>query len=754
MQQQATEYAWQFFRAGGVEQVAIRTGQDIANIASLDQKLWVALACPTRGIEFDPETLDLIDKDHDGRIRAPELIEACQWAVAQVRHPDVLTSGSDVLQLSNLNTDTESGAALHTEAQRILRLLGREGEASVALADVRERLTMLNALPFNGDGLLNPAKLPESDARKALVQRIMDLYGSEAGVDGEPGMGQAQLDAFFADVRAVHAWHAQAQTHHCVLSLQEQAVAAAQALTAIQPKVEDFFARCQLAAFDAKALAPLSPSVEGYAALGAQQLSLASQAIADLPLAPISADGVLPLMDGVNPAWAEALNALRQHAVAPLLGSEVQALTAGQWATLKTQLAPCQEWLAAFPATPLGAMEAAEAQSLLDSGEEAALQALIAHDIDEKSHGEQATALEKLIRLQRDLLRLLNNFVSFADFYSRGESAAFQAGTLFLDGRSCDLTVDVADPAAHATLAGLAKVYLAYCECRRGGVKRHIVAAFTAGDVDYLMVGRNGVFYDRDGQDWDATITKIIENPTSIGQAFFSPYKKFVRMIEEQIAKRAAAKQDTVTAGMDATASHLVDAAKTPAPPAPAAAAAPARKTDVGTVAAIGVALGSLSAVAVGIFGKFIELGPWIPVALLGIILAISGPSMLIAWLKLRQRSLGPILDASGWAINGRMNINLRLGSALSQTAKRPASATLSMSDPYADGHKGRWAIVGALLVVLALGLCWRMQWLDAVLPASLHYGAPAAMASADVAEAAAADAVAAPAASAAPTAP
>ena len=734
MQQQATGYAWQFFRAGGVEQVAIRTGQDIANIASLDQKLWVALACPTRGIEFDPATLDLIDKDHDGRIRAPELIEACQWAVAQVRHPDVLTSGSDVLQLSNLDTEGASGAALHAEALRILRLLGREGASTVTLADVRERLTMLNALAFNGDGLLNPVKLPENDARKALVQRIMDLYGSAVGVDGEPGMGRAQLDAFFADVRAIHAWHAQAGQHHCVLASQAQAVAAAQALTAIQAKVEDFFARCQLAAFDARALAPLSPSVEGYALLGAQQLSLASQAIADLPLAPISADCVLPLAEGVNPAWADALHALRTHAVAPVLGGDVQVLTASQWAALKTQLAPCQAWLAAFPASPLGAMDAAQAQALLDSGEEAALQALIAHDTEEKSHGEQATALEKLIRLQRDLLRLLNNFVSFADFYNRGEAAAFQAGTLFLDGRSCDLTVDVADPGAHATLAGLAKVYLAYCECRRGTDKRHIVAAFTAGDVDYLMVGRNGVFYDRTGQDWDATITKIIENPTSIGQAFFSPYKKFLRMVEEQVAKRAAAKQETVTSGMDSTAGKLVDMAK------PAAAAAPqaaARKTDVGTVAAIGVALGSISAVMVGIFGKFIELGPWIPVALLGIILAISGPSMLIAWLKLRQRSLGPILDASGWAINGRMNINLRLGGMLSQTAKRPASATLRMGDPYADGHKGRWATGGALAVVLLLALCWRMQWLDAVLPTDWQHGAPAAIAQGSVANAA-----------------
>ena len=98
-------------------------------------------------------------------------------------------------------------------------------------------------------------------------------------------------------------------------------------------------------------------------------------------------------------------------------------------------------------------------------------------------------------------------------------------------------------------------------------------------------------------------------------------------------------------------------------------------RIDVGTVAAIGVALGSISAVLVGIFGKFIDLGQWIPVALAGIVIAISGPSMLIAWLKLRQRSLGPILDASGWAINGRMKVSVRLGGMLSQTARVPPGA-------------------------------------------------------------------------------
>src|SRR5206468_12511890 len=110
------------------------------------------------------------------------------------------------------------------------------------------------------------------------------------------------------------------------------------------------------------------------------------------------------------------------------------------------------------------------------------------------------------------------------------------------------LTVE--DPARHALMAGLAGTYLAYCDCARKatGEKLQIVAAFTGGDSDNLMVGRNGLFYDRKGKDWDATITKIVDNPISIRQGFWSPYKKFARMIEEQVAKRATAADTAATA--------------------------------------------------------------------------------------------------------------------------------------------------------------------------------------------------------------
>lgn len=724
-------YEWQFFRAGDVDQVVIRTGQDIAHIGELDQKLWVALACPTRGIEFDSATLDLIDESKDGRIRPPELIAACEWAVARVRDPQVLADGGDVLQLDSINDATQEGALLLAEARRVLELAGMPEATSITLAQVQQRLASLQALRFNGDGVISAATAEGDEAVAGLIARIQALYGAVDGHDGLPGIDRAKADAFWADLQSLQAWFGKAAELGCQLQPRARALAAAEAVNAVQAKVDDFFARTRLVEFDANARAPLNPTEEAYAALGAQVLSNACESLVALPLAAVTGERSLPLVQGVNPAWAAALQTLREQAVQPVFGEALTALSEVQWEQLKTMLANCQQWLAACPATPLGPVSEAEVQQLLASGMQAALTQLLDHDDAEKEHAVQAMALEKLIRLQRDLLPLLNNFVSFSSFYRR-EGAAFQAGTLFLDGRSCDLTVEVADAAAHSALAAMAKTYLAYCECKRAGVKKTIVAAFTAGDVDFLFVGRNGVFYDRAGNDWDATIVKLIDNPTSIGQAFFSPYKKFVRMIEEQVAKHAAAKNDVVNTSLSDNAAKLVTAPKDLAP-APAA----ARKTDVGTVAAIGVALGSLSAVIVGIFGKFIELGPWIPVAILGIILAISGPSMLIAWLKLRQRSLGPILDASGWAINGRMNINLGLGRSLSQTAKVPVNAKRNFVDPYADGHGLRNTLCVLGLIVVAVLLAWRMHWLNGVLPSAVA-ASPAAGAAAPAGGAAA----------------
>ncbi len=725
-------HRWKFIRAGGVDQVEIRNGGDIIHLDQLDQKLWAALACPTRGLELDARTLDLIDSDGDGRIRAPEILAVSRWVAEHVAQPDCLIDGGDSVPLDAIHSGTDSGRRLAAEARELLALVGRPEATAISLADIAARSERLAAMGLNGDGVVPVAAAGGDTAAAALIQRVIDTVGSVSDRNGKPGINQDLVDAFFAQAQALDSWRRQAEGDAALQPLGADSRAAGEALAAVRLKIDDHFARCALAAYDASAMAPLNPTADGYKAMADGLLAAQSAAIEALPLATVAPGRALPLRhadttdqaagSGVNPAWAQRIDAFRRLAAEPLLQrppGSLDSLSAADWSTIQTRLAPCTDWLAKRPDTALDSLPDAALQDLLTGDARQQLAALIQHDATLSPSNLRIDELERLVRYQRDLVLLLNNFVSFSNFYGR-QGGIFEAGTLYLDARSCDLAVAVPDVAKHALLATRSKAYLAYCECRRNNEKMHIAAAFTAGDVDDLFVGRNGVFYDRQGRDWDATITKVIENPISIRQAFFLPYKKLLRLIEAQVAKRAAAGDKASDDLLGSAANRVTTAPAAKPGAAPAAAAtkdAGASRIDVGTVAALGVGLGSISAVLVGVFSKFVDLGWWIPVALLVIMLAISGPSMVIAALKLRLRSLGPMLDASGWAVNGRLRINVPLGGMLTQRATLPAGAERRLRDPYSDSRAGRLLIVLALVALAAALYAGWAGWLGGWLP-------------------------------------
>jgi hypothetical protein len=238
-----------------------------------------------------------------------------------------------------------------------------------------------------------------------------------------------------------------------------------------------------------------------------------------------------------------------------------------------------------------------------------------------------------------------------------------------------------------------------------------MAGALTNGDADNIFVGRNAVFYDRTGNDWDATVTKIVSSPISIREAFWSPYKKLIRAIEEQVTKRAAAADADATAKMQATGKDVAMADKTELAPEP-----PKAKIDLGTVAAIGVAIGGIGTLVGALLGTLFGLGFWLPVGILALVLMISGPAMMLAWLKLRRRNLGPILDANGWAVNSRAKINVAFGAALTELAKLPPGSQRSLDDPFAD-KKTPWKRWVVLILVLVLAGAWYVGKLDRFLP-------------------------------------
>ena len=676
----SNKHAWKFFRAGGFDQVRFETGADLTNLGQLDQKLWAALSCPTRGLEIDPKTLDLIDLDKDGRIRSPEILAAVKWACAMVKTPDVLLRRAEALELGAINDATPEGKALLASAKQILENLGKQDATQISVDEAADTAKIFAETKFNGDGII-PAEAADDAATKALIADVIACLGSELDRSGKPGISQAKVDQFFADALAYSEWVKKSETDKAnILPLGDQTAAALAAFKAIKAKVDDYFTRCRLAAFDPRALAAVNRSEAEYLTVAAKDMSITAAEVSGFPLAAIAAAKPLPLQDGINPAWASAAAALSELVIKPLLGSKT-TLTESEWTTISGKFSAYEGWLASKAGAAVEKLGLARLREILAGQGKETLTSLVAKDKALEPQANSIAGVEKLARLHRDLLQLLTNFVSFEDFYARERKAVFQVGTLYLDGRSCELCVPVADAGKHAALAGMAKTYLAYCDCTRpSGEKMTIAAAFTGGDSDFLMLGRNGLFYDRKGRDWDATVTKVIENPISIAQAFWAPYKKVVRLIEEQVAKRAAAAEASADAkvGAVATAAANVDKAKPEA-----------KKVDVGTVAALGVAfgaIGTLFATLAGYLGGILTLPFWqVCLAVAGVVLLISTPSMLIAWLKLRQRNLAPILDANGWAINGRVKMNVPFGGRLTETASLPSGAQPSFAVKYPE---------------------------------------------------------------------
>lgn len=689
-------HTFTFFRAGGFSQVRLSTAADLAAIGSLDRKLWAALACPVQGLELDERTLALIDGDGDGRVRAPEVIAAVEWCRERLVDLAALMAESPRLPLAAVRGDNAAGSALAACARRVLALAGNAKAADVGLEEIGTAAGGLAKTALNGDGVV----VPSATADPALASAIADILTASAPAkdrSGEGGLDAAGLAAFAADAAAWLAWWDDGQRRGGeVLPLGERTAAAYAAVEAVRGKVEDYFLRCRSAAFDPRAAAALNRTEADWAALAGPQLS--AEALAPFPLARIAPGAPLPMRGEINPAWAAALAALERDAVAPLCGPR-SVIDEPLWRELLARLEAHRAWRAVEPPR-VGGLGAARLRELAAPELHGRIAALIAQDLAVKPEFDALGDLERLVRYHRDLYRLLNNFVSFSDVYDPQRLAVFQAGTLYLDGRASELCVLVQDMGRHAVLAVRANAFLVYCDCIRPGMpKRTICAAITNGDADGLTAGRNGLFIDRQGRDWDATVVKVIENPISIREAFWAPYKRVIRFVEDFATKRAAEADkaaDARLAGAATATAAVVEKGSAAAPAKP--------KIDIGTVAALGVAVGGITTALGLVLKEFFGLGVYVPLGVAGLVLAISGPSMALAWLKLRGRTLGPILDASGWAVNGRVSITIPLGAALTELAELPPGSRRQLGDPYAEKRTPWRSFVLLLCVIAAAG--------------------------------------------------
>lgn len=709
------KHPWNFFRAGNVVQVDIRSTEDLLHLAELDQKLWMALSMPTKGLCGDARGREEIDVDRDGQIRPPEVIGAINWLDSKLLDLQPVLDGAERLALTNFKDQVLVEAARHALKQK-----GRADALEVSLSDIDNAHELLALEVFNGDGVLVPEASQDPELA-VLMQSIIVRYQAVSDRSGKLGINKEILANFFADLEGQLRWYADLDHQTRLGSMPLEVLNKAyEAYLAVEEKIDDYFTRCQWVAFDPRAENAANRLESDFHSIASGVLKPHDAVLASLPLSQIRAESILPLDRRINPAWKEAMSLFVKDTLHVLLQtSSLNQLTREQWRVVRDMIAPFARWRERQPLNPLRAWSLEELRSIPSPAAYESLQALIVEDEKVALAYEALKDLQKALLLTRDLATVLRNYVNFADFY-RGQGALFQVGTLYIDGRATELCIEVNSAAKHGTMAALAGAYLAYCDCtRRGMPPRTIVAALTAGSSDNVMVGRNGVFYDREGRDWDATITKIVANPISLREAFWLPYKKLARFIEEQVAKRAAAADAASTTDLSGVAQVVTQIDRSKDKTATAAPTLLNRKIDVGTVAAMGVALGSIGTFFGLLFGKFLDLGLFMPIGILVLVALISGPSMLLAWLKLRNRNLGPILDANGWAINSMARINVPFAASLTRLRTLPLAAGSTLPDPFAERARP-WKIWTVLALIVFFFLLWTSGRCDPYLPQAL----------------------------------
>lgn len=442
----------------------------------------------------------------------------------------------------------------------------------------------------------------------------------------------------------------------------------------LREKVADYFVRCKLIGFDEECSGAVDVSVEKIAGISGNNLAACSDEIALYPLARPGKEGILPLKGGINPAWQSDFAKFK----AIVLDSEfpgAEGLTEAQW------------------------LESLSKLDTYASTKDSAIAEKIA-EVDKQFAAERdaVAPADKFLHLLKDFITVLHNYVSFNDFFAPDKSlkGAFEEGRLYIDEKCCELCIKVTDMARHNDMAGRSGLFLIYCNCvsKEKNASMKIAAVLTAGNIRNIKPGKNGIFYDRDGDDWDATVIEVIDNPISVGQAFWSPYRKFGNWISSKFDKSAEEKEAASFEKLTSAADTQTEGGEQKKVPFDIAKFA-------GIFAAIGLALGYIGKFLIDVSNKMATFHWWEFIVLIAaIMLLISGPSMIIAWRKIKRRNLGPVLNANAWAINSAVPVNSRFGRTLTSVAKYPKVA---LKDPYSE-KKSSWKkwVFGLIIAFLA----------------------------------------------------
>ncbi|MFP4105724.1 MAG: hypothetical protein ACLFVU_06485 [Phycisphaerae bacterium] len=684
-----------FDRLGRSYHLRIADASDLQTALHLDNAHWVSTSAPINSLNLDRTFLELIDADGDGRILCDDVRACIRWLLDTLSDYSGIDCRSDVLRFDSVAGDSTDGRLILDASRRILRQMAPgDADSSVSLSQVRQVRREIESKPVSEMGVV----LPDAADDEEIRQFLLDVRGSVGGAphpSGENGVSENILQIFLNETRAYLEWIArgdipEGQQSTEIMVLGEETPEAFQQVSWLREKIDRYFAQCQAVDFRGDLAARMGPSEDELRNTDYDSPESIRNLMAESPIAIPRADRVLVYQENINPYYAQPIRRLMSEVAEKLLGELSGQITQSQWEALCQEVAAFGSWKSAKSGAAVESLGREKLSHYLDERFATATRELISHRQETALELDSVRLVEKLILLQANMIRLTNNFVSFPELYSHHLRASFELGTLIMDGRRFNLAVRVNDLAEHSAVARNSNMYVLYAEVSRPVKQDKITIAspVTYGGKWNLAVGKRGVFERLDGEILDARIVQIIENPISLREAFWAPFRRIGKLITgkiESITAEAEKKLDLQTGQAVTTVQGAAEQKPEP-------------KTSAGFLVGGGVAIAALGS-AVAYITKTFSQTPW-PAILIGVlaaVLAVILPTSIIAFLKLRQRDLSSILEGTGWAINARMRLSRRQSKHFSQKPAYPA------------GSRGirdlRWLLgVGVILVVLSLG--------------------------------------------------
>lgn len=635
-----------FFRTARTTQAALTCGADIEHLADLDRTYWAILSRPEFIYGRNEPLTGYLDTNEDGRIRMPEVLAAIEWLKPRIASFDRLFLPYEGLVKEDFRDDTPEGKALSD----LLAQIAPDGSPIPLDTLYKQRAKVCGAEPCY------PGKVPFTIGCDPTVERrVLDvaetLWCCNPGISGEEELGRKEFEEGIKTVDQGLAWIAAKPKS----PYDDDAFSI---FCSLQKPIDAYFLACETLRYD-----PATPVLTHDPALPLDKAPLAR---------PSAEANSLPLRDGINPKWRKAL-----ARVSEWVSSDV--LTPEAWQRLKADFAPLTEWYDDPDFLPrrddflafVDSDDKEQIEDLTNPEIRATLLQLIAESEAKITLSATYDELQRFASLRGGLLRFLRNFVNVSDLYPPVADPLFLCGKLFMDGRIASLCFPVENGGekAHAALAAPARCCLVYCTLeRKGQSNRTILAVFTAGTVGALTVGKRGLFVDLNGNDWEATVSHVAITTISLWEAFFAPWRKIGEVCSETFQKLIGGRGDNAVTQVATAATKAQASAVGTTPAKPAVPASNA--SQMASVATLGISLSFLASAAAAIASAVTHAPLWkTGSVVLGIILVVSIPSVILAWFRLRNRDLAPILNASGWAVNRSIGLTPRLGRFFTQRA-------------------------------------------------------------------------------------